>query len=133
MIKELECKIDKKEINGEKLFKKLLEEVKKRDEELGICFETSVKFISFDGKVLKWESCPDNDCKGLFRRYFSSVIRPLINDIFGIGVKIDVIRCEEKKPITNSKILSPTLNEEDKLIRKVREVFGSDVEITKLI
>ena len=133
MIKELECRIDKKEINGEMLFKKLLEEVKKRDEELGICFETSVKFISFDGKVLKWESCPDSDCKGLFRRYFSSVIRPLINDIFGVGIKIDVIRCEEKKPVANSKILTPTLNEEDKLIRKVREVFGSDVEITKLI
>ncbi len=148
LIKNLEQKID---INaykpknlpeitkpdGEELFKTLINKIKEKDEDLGICFETSLKFISFENGILKWESCPDEECKQMFRRFFSPVIRPLINDVFGIGTQIEVIRCPkepQKKEIPKPKQPQQNIlnNKSEDVIRKVREIFGSDVKITKI-
>ena len=145
LIKNLEQKID---INayksqnvtvtpkGDELFKTFTKKLIERDTELGACFQNSIKFISFSNGVLTWESCPSEECRELFKRFFSPVIRPLINEIFGVGVKIDVKRCQntpnptpktQPKPQTNMLEDKPT-----KVINKVREIFGSDVEITKI-
>ena len=148
LIKNLEQKID---INaykpknlpeitkpdGEELFKTLINKIKEKDEDLGICFETSLKFISFENGILKWESCPDEECKQMFRRFFSPVIRPLINDVFGIGTQIEVIRCpKEPQKKETPKPKQPQQNilndKSEDVIRKVREIFGSDVKITKI-
>jgi len=94
LIAELEGEIE----SPARLFDRLVEELKSRDEELGVCFETSIKFISFHNGVLKWESCPEERCKKLLRRYFALVIKPLIDQIFGPVSKIEVVRCTEKKP-----------------------------------
>jgi DNA polymerase-3 subunit gamma/tau len=148
LIKSFEQKIDlknyepkKEEIfdSPEDLFKKLIMKIKEKDIDLGVCFETSVKFISFENSVLKWESCPDEICKNQFKRFFSPVIRPLINEIFGIGTKIEPIRCEKKNDVQvvlNSKIENKPsfLNDKsEEVINKVREIFGSDVKIEKII
>ena len=146
LIKNLEQKIDinaykpkKEEIfpSAEDKFKTLIKKIKEKDEDLGICFETSLKFISFENGVLTWESCPDDECKEMFKRFFSAVIRPLINDVFGIGTKIEVIRCPKKqnnppketKPAQTTQVLN---DKSEDVIRKVREIFGSDVKITKI-
>jgi DNA polymerase-3 subunit gamma/tau len=125
--------------SSEDLFKELINKIKEKDIDLGVCFETSVKFISFNDGVLVWESCPDNECKEQFKRFFSPVIRPLINEIFGIGTKIEPIRCEKKnesKP-ANQKNLKPSqsilTDKSEKVINKVREIFGSDVKIEKIV
>jgi len=123
-------------ISSAELFKSLITKIKERDIDLGVCFETSVKFISFENSTIKWESCPDEHCKNMFKRFFSPVIRPLINEIFGIGVKIEPIRCEKKnEKITTEKPKSQFKNifsKEDDLINKTREIFGSDIEIIKI-
>jgi len=137
LIRNLENKIDPSEYkieSSKELFEKLQIEIEKRDLELGECFKNSLKFISFEKNILTWESCPSEKCKEMFRKYFSSVIRPLINEIFGIGTKIEVIRCEKKEEIVkkstpHTNILDDTSN---RVIQKVREIFGSDVEITKI-
>jgi DNA polymerase-3 subunit gamma/tau len=142
LIKELEQKIDVNSYTPqvevkEDLFKKLVKKIKERDIDLGVCFETSVKFISFENDMITWESCPDENCKEMFKRFFSPVIRPLINEIFGIGVKIDVIRCEKKnelkevKPVEKKEVKS-IVSKSDEVINKVREIFGNDVEIVKI-
>lgn len=145
LIKNIEQKIDvnaykpKEKIftpSGEELFKKLIAKIKEKDEDLGICFETSLKFISFSDGVLKWESCPDEECRQMFRRFFSPVIRPLINEVFGIGTQIEVVRCP-KNPKENTtkpqKTHQNILNDKSQeVIQKVREIFGSDVKITKI-
>ena len=125
--------------SSEDLFKELINKIKEKDIDLGVCFETSVKFISFNDGVLVWESCPDNECKEQFKRFFSPVIRPLINEIFGIGTKIEPIRCEKKnesKP-ANQKNLKPSqsilTDKSEDVINKVREIFGSDVKIEKIV
>ncbi len=144
LIKNLEQKINidsykPKQIkiapNGEELFEKLTKKLIQRDSELGECFKNSIKFISFENNILTWESCPNSECKELFKRYFSPVIRPLINEVFGMGTKIEVKRCpapqqEEKKEIKpQTNILD---DKPSQLINKVREIFGSDVDITKI-
>jgi DNA polymerase-3 subunit gamma/tau len=142
LIKEIEQKVDvgsyqpKVEVK-EDLFKKLVKKIKERDIELGVCFETSVKFISFENDTITWESCPDENCKEMFKRFFSPVIRPLINEIFGIGVKINPIRCEKKNEIKQPKMKIEKKEKQiflkaDDVINKVREIFGSDVEIVKI-
>ena len=145
LIKNLEQKIDTSSYeikiplskpNGEELFEKLTDRLLERDLELGECFKNSIKFLSFKANVLAWESCPNTKCKEMFLRYFSPVIRPLINEIFGLGIKIDVKRCPTPEVKKEKKNLTPKTNIlEDKptqVISKVREIFGSDVEITKI-
>jgi DNA polymerase-3 subunit gamma/tau len=147
LIQNLEQKID---VNAykptlevkEDLFKTLIKKIKERDIDLGVCFETSVRFISFENGVITWESCPDENCKEMFKSFFSPVIRPLINEIFGIGTKINVIRCEKKnesqikpapKPVKEvKKEVKNIFSKSDDVINKVREIFGSDVKITKI-
>ena len=124
--------------SSEDLFKELIVKIKEKDIELGVCFETSVKFISFKNGVLTWESCPDEMCKNQFKRFFSPVIRPLINEIFGIGTKIEPIRCEKKNETptvkkTEKRESSILQDKSEEVINKVREIFGSDVKIEKII
>jgi DNA polymerase-3 subunit gamma/tau len=142
LIKSLEQKIDVNEYKPkieekEDLFKKLVKKIKARDIDLGVCFETSVKFISFKNGVITWESCPDENCKNMFKRFFSPVIRPLINEIFGIGTKIEPIRCEKKNEINElkpaeKKEVRNIFSKSDEVINKVREIFGSEVDIVKI-
>ena len=122
----------------EDMFKELIVKIKEKDIDLGVCFETSVKFISFENGVLTWESCPDEMCKEQFKRYFSPVIRPLINEIFGIGTKIEPIRCEKKNETltvkkTQKRESSILQDKSEEVINKVREIFGSDVKIEKIV
>jgi DNA polymerase-3 subunit gamma/tau len=145
MIKTLENKIptdyapqvqeNLKTKTPEEMFKDLVKKIKEKDIDLGVCFETSIRFISFENNTIKWESCPDENCKKMFLRFFSPVIRPLLNEIFGIGVSVDVIRCEKKNETREVKEPKPLLqnDQEEDLIRKVREIFGTDVKIEKII
>ena len=145
LIKNLENKIDinaykpkeiKQSVTPDELFEKLTKEIEKRDLELGNCFRNSLKFISFENNTLTWESCPSSECKEMFKRYFSPVIRPLINEIFGIGTKINVLRCPQQPKASQKEIQKPKTNilndKSEAVINKVREIFGSDVEITKI-
>ncbi len=125
--------------SSEDMFKELINKIKEKDIDLGVCFETSVKFISFNNGVLTWESCPDSECKEQFKRFFSPVIRPLINEIFGIGTKIEPIRCEKKNESKQSVLKNKTpsqsilTDKSEEVINKVRGIFGSDVKIEKII
>ena len=143
LIKSLEKKVDTSKIpnmnekDDKELFEEFIQKLTKRDLDLGECFKNSIKFISFDGNTLTWESCPNSECKELLKRYFSPVIRPLLNETFGIGVKIDVKRCPKtekveetkKKPQINNSFLN---DKSEDIKRKIWEIFGTDVEITKI-
>jgi DNA polymerase-3 subunit gamma/tau len=104
LLKELEGELE----TPQRKFSQLIKELKERDLELGVCFETSIRFISFQNGVLKWESCPERECRRVLKRYFTLVIRPLIDKIFGAGTAIEVIRCDT--PSQNSLSHSPSLS-----------------------
>jgi len=144
VIKQLEKEVKSTSVNvpqkptSEDLFKKLIIKLKEKDIDLGVCFETSVRFISFENNVLVWESCPNEECKEMFKRFFSPVIRPIINEVFGLGVKIEPIRCEKKnekelQTVKPKKKESVIKDNSEEVINKVREIFGSDVKIEKII
>jgi DNA polymerase-3 subunit gamma/tau len=113
------------------LFEKLKKEIFNRDEDIAKCFE-DVEFISFENGVLKWESCVDEDCKKLLRKYWGSVIKVLIDDIFGIGTKVIPEKCSkitEENKLQIQEIKPQIIEEkvEDKIIKKTREIFGDEI------
>ena len=126
--------------SSEQLFQTLQAKIYDRDKDLGLCFKESVKFIQYEDNKLSWESCPNETCMNMFKQYFSSVIRFLVNEIFGIGTKIIPIKCKNitpqkqetestiKKEESTITIQSP----ETKVINKLQEVFGSDIKVNKI-
>lgn len=74
-------------------FEKLKQKIADRNESLSICFNKSIKFISFDGSVLKWESCADDECKKTLTHGFS-VIKQFVKEIYGINATISNSPCQ---------------------------------------
>jgi DNA polymerase-3 subunit gamma/tau len=119
------------ENNSLSLFEKLKKELLDRDEDIFKCFD-NVEFISFEDKRLVWESCVDENCKKLLRKYWGSVIKVVIDEIFGIGTKVIHNPCSKvyvSSPITKPKeiIEQHTPKMEDKIINKTREIFGDEI------
>ncbi|NPA66510.1 MAG: DNA polymerase III subunit gamma/tau [Epsilonproteobacteria bacterium] len=83
------------EDNGKVLFDQLLQKIKNRSVELGECFEKGVEYHYFKEGVLAWESCVKNECKEKLR-YGYSVIKMLVQEIFGIDTKIKMIACSKE-------------------------------------
>lgn len=135
MIKNLERKTDINSNNlktNEEKFSELIKELKLKDIKLGVCFEASVKFISLEDNILKWESCPDEECKNILLKTFASIIRPSIEKIFSKNIQIKPIRCQEEKKEITQPPKQPHINEEEKLIKKIYEIFGTEVKIKKI-
>ena len=112
------------------LFESLKQRLLDRDEEIYKCFD-DVKFISFENGVLKWESCVNEECKKLLRKYWSSVIKIEVDEIFGIGTKVIPEQCskmiEKKVEETPKKEIIIEEKIEDKIVKKTREIFGDEI------
>lgn len=146
--KEIETSIPQKSITktptNEEIFISLQQKIYDRDKDLGECFKNSVKFISYENSELKWESCPSDKCMEIFKKYFSSVIRFLVNETFGIGTKIVPIKCNQEKKtketienelkpmvLTKTETIVTEKSSEEKVIDKLQEVFGSEIKVSK--
>ena len=127
-IPKIEKNNPKIEQNSENLFEKLKKELYDRDVEIYKCFK-DVKFISYENGVLKWESCVDDECKKILRKYWNAVIKVIIDDIFGIGTKVIPEKCskikEEKKE--EKKIIEIKKDPKDEIVKKAQEVFGDEI------
>ena len=118
----------------EKLFESLKQAIFDRDEEIYKCFE-KVKFVSFEDGTLVWESCVDDECKKLLKKYWGSVIKFLIDENFGIGTKVVPQKCKDTKENepTNSKVNTKKIAQkqeepiEKKIINKAREIFADEI------
>ena len=78
------------------LFKKLIKLIYDRNYELGKAFEDSVEFIDFKDGVLFWRSKAEGENKKLLKDNFG-VVRLLVQEVFGIGTKISLIKPDEQK------------------------------------
>jgi DNA polymerase-3 subunit gamma/tau len=118
-----------KEVNPNDLFNQFLAKVKDRDKEIYECFN-NVKFISFENKTLIWESCIDENCRNLMKKYWGSVLKLLVDETFGIGTKVIPQKCSEIQE-TPKKIEEPKKNIEtpmqDKIIKKAQEIFADEI------
>ena len=116
--------------NSQDLFEKLKKELYDRDIDIYKCF-SDVKFISFENGVLKWESCVNENCKKLLMQYWNSVIKVIIDDIFGIGTKVIPEKCskikEKPKEIKKIEPKEIKIDHKEEIIKKAREVFADEI------
>ena len=115
--------------SSKNLFEKLKQELLDRDENIYKCFN-NVKFISFENNSLVWESCVDEDCKKLLRKYWGSVIKLVIDEVFGIGVKVVPQPCKNQQSLSTPQPKKEVVVEENhqqKIINKAREIFGDEI------
>jgi DNA polymerase-3 subunit gamma/tau len=120
---------EKKEINPTELFNQFLAKVKNRDKEIYECFD-KVKFISFENKTITWESCIDEKCRNLMKKYWGSVLKLLLDETFGVGTKVIPQKCsqiqeEPKKPQEPKKVVEIPI--QDKIIKKAQEIFADEI------
>jgi DNA polymerase-3 subunit gamma/tau len=79
---------------------------------------------------LIWESCIDENCRNLMKKYWGSVLKMLVDETFGIGTKVIPQKCSEIQE-TPKKIEEPKKNIEtpiqDKIIKKAHEIFSDEI------
>ena len=125
---------------GKEKFEKVVAILNEKDKEVGECFK-KIKFISYENGVLTWESCVDESCKKLLSKFWNLLIKLVITDIFGTGIKIDYKKCSEmekkviekeedkkEKPVKENKMFEQIKEEQIKreISSKIYEIFGED-------
>jgi DNA polymerase-3 subunit gamma/tau len=87
--------IEPKLIIQKSLYEKVIEKVYDRSEKLGICFENSFIYNSYENGILTINSSASGDCKILLFKFFTQ-IRIFIEDIYGIDTEIKFIKTQIK-------------------------------------
>ncbi len=108
----VEVTVDKQEHKRDKsneMFNELIASIKDRNSELGLCFEESITFISYENDLLTWESCADEDGKKALKHGWGA-IQHLVKEVFGFETKIKGNPCT-KEVVQKSEIAQPTMPE----------------------
>jgi DNA polymerase-3 subunit gamma/tau len=77
------------------LFEQLIAKIKDRNYETGLCFEKSIRFVSFEENLLTWESCADDVCRESLKHGYG-VIRQLVRETYGIATQIKGLPCSKE-------------------------------------
>ncbi len=100
-------------IDHHKKFKTLCDLIMDRSTDLGECFQEQIHFVSFENKLLTWESCATDTCKAQLRHGYS-VIKHFVQEVFGFDTKIKSIPCsqnpDKKTSVTDQKKLPEPLS-----------------------
>ncbi len=75
-------------------FKLLIQKLYDRNFALGECFENAIEFVIFEDQKLKVNSSASDICNQHFRQHYG-IIKHFIEELFGIGVKLDVRKVEK--------------------------------------
>ncbi|ADV45535.1 DNA polymerase III subunit gamma/tau [Nitratifractor salsuginis] len=93
-------------------FKALLEKLYDRDYDLGETFERCIRYQSFDGASLTWESTAQGADKKRLVTYWG-IIRMFVQEIFGLDVKIlNIAKEADKAPEEDKKKVKTPAAEE---------------------
>ena len=92
---EIAKEVQQPSVKDEK-FEKLIARLIDRNVDLGECFKESVNLISFEENRLTWQSCAEDSCKKILRNGYS-VIKFMVQEIWGMDVKISNTPCDEVK------------------------------------
>ena len=77
--------------SSKKSFEHLITLLKDRNLQAGECFEKNISFVDFSQKTLTLSSSADEDCKKILR-HASSIIKHFVQEIYGIGTKIKMVK-----------------------------------------
>ncbi|WP_321777619.1 DNA polymerase III subunit gamma/tau [Sulfurimonas sp.] len=104
--KEIQAEVITPQANQK--FDELIANIKDRNNDLGICFEKAITFISYENELLTWESCPDEEGKKALKHGWGA-IQHLVKEVYGFDTKIKGNKCtketvSEPEPQTSSMI-----------------------------
>jgi len=94
-------KQEKEEISTptvEDKYKKVTALIYDRNYDLGVCFENSFQFASYNGNVLTINSTAEGDCRILLNKHFA-YIRHFIEDIYGSDTQIEFNKIKKDLPL----------------------------------
>ncbi len=92
--------------NGVLGFKELVKKLYDRDYDLGECFERTIEFESFANGHLVWKSSAEGKDKKMLINHWS-LIRTFVEEIFGVGTKIENRTIKQQNSIVESKSSMP--------------------------
>ena len=82
---------------GALMFETLKSKLYDRDYDLGSCFERNIRYRSFEGHDLTWESSAQDDDRKLLIRHWG-IIRMFVQEIFGLETHIVNLTAEKPSP-----------------------------------
>lgn len=85
-------------------FDELVARIYDRNRALGDVFVKVVEFVSFENGEIRWISCAEGEDKERLRGDWT-VIRTLVQEVFGIESKITMLPCEKKKSENRSDLM----------------------------
>ena len=88
-------------------FAALIERIYDRDYDLGTIFEEHITFVSFQEGVLQWESTVEGEEKKALINAWG-VIKMLVEEIFGVGTRIDNIAKKKAPASSDNSVNSQT-------------------------
>jgi DNA polymerase-3 subunit gamma/tau len=92
---KIEARQENNPVNlSNKEFDELRAKIKDRNYELSLCFNKSIKFVSYEDGILSWESCADEDCKKTLTHGYSA-IKQLVREVYGFSTQIKNIPCSK--------------------------------------
>ncbi|MBN2781678.1 MAG: DNA polymerase III subunit gamma/tau [Campylobacterales bacterium] len=110
-------------------FQTLIDKIKDRSYELGVVFEQSVKFISYENSVLTWESCADDNGKTALKHGYSA-IKQLVREIYGFETQIKGVACQSKPTeMPKPEIKTEPIIEQKPIIESNPASMVEDIEI----
>ena len=85
------------EIRKDDRFEQLKNSISDRNYELGECFENFISFVGFSNSILELNSYADSECQQALRDHYS-IIKFLVQEIYGVDTKLKVNKFPPKKP-----------------------------------
>jgi len=87
--------------SGALKFKALIQKIYDRDYDLGLCFESNIRYESFQDQALTWHSSAADEEKKMLINHWS-IIKMFVQELFGFETKIiNIPSTEPKKKIEN--------------------------------
>jgi DNA polymerase-3 subunit gamma/tau len=120
-------------------FEKLVMAIYDRNTDIGDCFKNSITFISYEDGVLSWSSDASDDCKKRLKVGYS-VIKHLVQEIFGIETKINLVQSKKNSNVETNKTPKPpqviepqeTIQPQDSIVESISmpiEVDNTQMDI----
>jgi DNA polymerase-3 subunit gamma/tau len=113
----------------ETLYVKVIEKVYDRNYELGVCFEKSFKYSSYENNILTINSDTTKECKTFLYQHFS-YIKTFIEEIYGKDTVMKFNKISNEEPKTTSSELNVENIVNSKMVKKAQELFQPTNQIT---
>ena len=93
---------------GELKYKELIKSIYNRSYDLGVCFEKSFQYASFEDKILKINSTATGECKAMLYKNFTN-IKLFVEEVFGEDTKLDFAKIQKEPTKEMVRVIQPSI------------------------